>query len=212
MFSLPFLVRSVHCSVSAHEGWSDGRAETHIHCFCQQTNSLLFFFSGGILAAKEAAGNDDAPAQGWLSVWGDCLGLISSIGGIGYIVLGKSLRAHFPVLLFMVMNMFTASMIIILWMYAIGKGRSSRNCHCHCFACLFEKMPNLYWNVLLNSGNFSLALHSHFNVARPCRCKLGQRLQPRCFWLDEARIPASSHGNHHSSSLVRLVRSCLPPT
>lgn len=78
-------------------------------------------FFGGVLAAREAAGDEDAPAQGWWSVWGDVLGLISSIGGIGYIVLGKSLRAHFPVLLFMVMNMLTASFIIILWMYAIGK-------------------------------------------------------------------------------------------
>lgn len=74
-------------------------------------------FLGGVLAAKEAAGNEDAPAQGWWSVWGDCLGLISSIGGMGYIILGKSLRAHFPVLLFMVLNMLTASFIIILWMY-----------------------------------------------------------------------------------------------
>ena len=78
-------------------------------------------FLGGVLAAREAAGDQDSPAQGWLSVWGDVLGLISSIGGIGYIVLGKSLRAHFPVLLFMVMNMFTASFIIILWMYIMGK-------------------------------------------------------------------------------------------
>ena len=78
-------------------------------------------FFGGVLAAREAAGDEDAPAQGWWSVWGDVLGLVSSVGGIGYIVLGKSLRAHFPVLLFMVMNMLTASFIIILWMYALGK-------------------------------------------------------------------------------------------
>lgn len=78
-------------------------------------------FLGGILAAREAAGDEDAPAQGWLSVWGDVLGLISSIGGIGYIVLGKSLRAHFPVLLFMVFNMVTASWIILLWMWAMGQ-------------------------------------------------------------------------------------------
>ena len=85
---------------------------------------VLVAFLGGLLAAREAAGDEDAPAQGWWSVWGDCLGLISSIGGIGYIVLGKSLRAHFPVLLFMVLNMLTASFIILVWMWMTGKDTS----------------------------------------------------------------------------------------
>ena len=82
---------------------------------------VLTAFLGGVLAARDAAGNEDAPAQGWLSIWGDCLGLISSLGGIGYIVLGKSLRAHFPALLFMWLNMLTASFIILIWMWMIGK-------------------------------------------------------------------------------------------
>jgi len=44
---------------------------------------VLVAFLGGILAAKEAAEDEDSPATGWLSIWGDALGLISSIGGIG---------------------------------------------------------------------------------------------------------------------------------
>jgi len=40
-------------------------------------------FLGGVLCAKESAGLEGAPANGWLSVWGDCLGLISAAGGMG---------------------------------------------------------------------------------------------------------------------------------
>lgn len=74
---------------------------------------VLVAFSGGILCAKESADDATSPSSGWLSVWGDALGIISSLGGIGYIVLGKSLRAHMPVILFMVLNMLTASFIIL---------------------------------------------------------------------------------------------------
>jgi drug/metabolite transporter (DMT)-like permease len=91
------------------------------HVIFLEAIGVAIAFLGGVLAAREAAGDDDAPAQGWWSVYGDFLGLVSSVGGIGYIVLGKSLRAHFPVLLFMWMNMFTASFICILWMYLLGK-------------------------------------------------------------------------------------------
>lgn len=89
-----------------------------------ETVGVAIAFLGGVLAAREAAKDEDAPAQGWLSVLGDFYGIVSSIGGIGYIVLGKSLRAYFPALLFMVLNMLTASFICILWMYAIGKDLS----------------------------------------------------------------------------------------
>ena len=74
-------------------------------------------FLGGILCARESAELEGAPAHGWWSVWGDVLGLISSIGGIGYIILGKSLRSSMPVLFFMVLNMATASFLILLYMW-----------------------------------------------------------------------------------------------
>ncbi|GFH45763.1 hypothetical protein CTEN210_02237 [Chaetoceros tenuissimus] len=74
-------------------------------------------FSGAILSAKESADREVDDESFFDSLWGDALGLISSIGGIGYIVLGKSLRSSFPVLLFMVLNMLTASFIILLFMY-----------------------------------------------------------------------------------------------
>ena len=75
---------------------------------------VLVAFSGGILCARESAQGQHGPAMSaWWSVWGDVLGLISSMGGIGYIVLGKSLRAHMPVIVFMVLNMLTASFIIL---------------------------------------------------------------------------------------------------
>lgn len=77
-------------------------------------------FLGGVLCARESAGMEGAPATGWMSVWGDALGLISSIGGIGYIVLGKSLRSSIPVVLFMVLNMATASFIILFYMWITG--------------------------------------------------------------------------------------------
>ena len=81
---------------------------------------VLVAFLGGILCAKESAGLEGAPATGWLSVWGDALGIISSIGGIGYIILGKSLRSTMPVLIFMVLNMTVASFMILLYMWVEG--------------------------------------------------------------------------------------------
>ena len=74
---------------------------------------VVVAFMGGILCAKESAEGESSPANGWWSIWGDVLGLVSSMGGIGYIVLGKSLRAHMPVIVFMVLNMLTASFIIL---------------------------------------------------------------------------------------------------
>ena len=74
---------------------------------------VLVAFSGGVLCAKESAEGQGSPAQGWWSIFGDTLGIISSLGGMGYIVLGKSLRSHMPVLIFMVMNMLLASFIIL---------------------------------------------------------------------------------------------------
>lgn len=41
-------------------------------------------------------------------------------GGIGYIILGKSLRSSMPVLFFMVLNMTTASFMILLFSWSIG--------------------------------------------------------------------------------------------
>jgi len=78
-------------------------------------------FTGAILAGKEAADAEDTDESALLSLWGDALGIISSIGGIGYIVLGKSLRSTMPVLLFMVLNMAVASILILLFMLANGK-------------------------------------------------------------------------------------------
>ena len=80
---------------------------------CLEILGVLVAFCGGILCAQESAEGSESPAHGWWSVWGDCLGLISSMGGIGYIVLGKSLRSHMPVIVFMVLNMLTASFIIL---------------------------------------------------------------------------------------------------
>jgi drug/metabolite transporter (DMT)-like permease len=74
-------------------------------------------FLGGFLCAKESAESEDSPTTGRWSLWGDALGIISSIGGIGYIILGKSLRSHIPVHIFMVLNMATASFIILMYMY-----------------------------------------------------------------------------------------------
>lgn len=74
-------------------------------------------FMGAILSAKESADAESTDEDALLSIWGDVLGLISSIGGIGYIVLGKSLRSTMPVLLFMVLNMTVASFLILLFMW-----------------------------------------------------------------------------------------------
>jgi len=87
------------------------------HVLFLEAFGVAVAFLGGVLCARESAGLEGAPANGWLSVWGDVLGLISSIGGIGYIVLGKSLRSSIPVLLFMVLNMATASFIILFYMW-----------------------------------------------------------------------------------------------
>jgi drug/metabolite transporter (DMT)-like permease len=75
-------------------------------------------FMGAILSAKESADAEKTDEDALLSLWGDLLGLISSIGGIGYIVLGKSLRSTMPVLLFMILNMTTASILILLFMWS----------------------------------------------------------------------------------------------
>jgi drug/metabolite transporter (DMT)-like permease len=81
---------------------------------------VLVAFFGAILCARESASLDDTPSSGWLNLWGDALGLISSVGGIGYIVLGKALRASMPVLIFMTLNMLLASFLILLYMKLAG--------------------------------------------------------------------------------------------
>lgn len=99
-------------------------------CIPSQRNNVVFLevfgvitaFLGAVLCARESAGlpQKDAPADDWqLSLWGDLLGIISSIGGIGYIVLGKSLRSFMSVLIFMVLNMTAASFMILFYMWIV---------------------------------------------------------------------------------------------
>jgi drug/metabolite transporter (DMT)-like permease len=46
-------------------------------------------FAGAVLSAKDSAKSEETDESAWLSLWGDTLGIISSSGGIGYIVLWK---------------------------------------------------------------------------------------------------------------------------
>lgn len=78
-------------------------------------------FMGAILSAKESADAEKTDEDALLSLWGDILGIISSLGGIGYIILGKSLRSTMPVLLFMILNMTTASILILVFMWMTGQ-------------------------------------------------------------------------------------------
>jgi len=82
---------------------------------------VVVAFIGAILSAKESADAEKTDEDALLSLWGDVLGIISSIGGIGYIILGKSLRSCMPVLLFMILNMTMASLLILLFMWATGQ-------------------------------------------------------------------------------------------
>lgn len=78
-------------------------------------------FTGAVLAGKDAAEGEKVDESLLLNLWGDFLGLLSSCGGLGYIILGKSLRAHMPVLVFMVLNMTMASLLILFYMWLVGQ-------------------------------------------------------------------------------------------
>ena len=94
------------------------------HVVCWEGVGVFVAFAGAVLCSRDATQTSqqlDRQVQWWLSLWGDCLGLISSVGGIGYIVLGKRLRSIMPVLVFMVLNMTVASFLILAFMYAVGQ-------------------------------------------------------------------------------------------
>lgn len=103
---------------------------------CMEGSGALVAFLGAILCSRDhssmtadAALPEDAASAGWATLYGDCLAMISAIGGVFYLIFGKSLRAVIEdVYVFMFLNMALGSMLTLLYMLITGEDVSfSRN-------------------------------------------------------------------------------------
>jgi drug/metabolite transporter (DMT)-like permease len=77
-------------------------------------------FVGAFMCSRDSAetissSHQDTPV--WYSLFGDSLAILSALGGLGYIMLGKSLRDHVEVYVFMTINMLVGSHMILFYMY-----------------------------------------------------------------------------------------------
>lgn len=85
----------------------------------------LVAFMGAVLCSRDhssmsASAEDTA---GWSTLYGDCLAMISAIGGVFYLVFGKSLRtsAIQDVYVFMFLIMLSGSFLTLLYMLSTGQ-------------------------------------------------------------------------------------------
>ena len=89
-----------------------------------ESSGVLVAFGGAYLCSRdssEAVDDGSEDHDPWMSLYGDSLALLSAIGGLGYIMLGKSLRNHVEVYVFMTINMLVGSTLILLFMTATGQ-------------------------------------------------------------------------------------------
>jgi drug/metabolite transporter (DMT)-like permease len=89
-----------------------------------ESTGVLVAFGGAYLCSRdssEAAQIMDDHTNPWLSLYGDGLAVLSAIGGLGYIMLGKSLRNHVEVYVFMTLNMLIGSTMILSFMTLTGQ-------------------------------------------------------------------------------------------
>jgi drug/metabolite transporter (DMT)-like permease len=82
-------------------------------------------FGGAFMCSRDSSeavkSMSDETTSPWTSVYGDCLALLSAVGGLGYIMLGKSLRSHVEVYVFMTLNMILGNQMILLFMWLTGQ-------------------------------------------------------------------------------------------
>ena len=85
----------------------------------------LVAFGGGILCTVDASQTttaDDSEESPVWSGWGDIFALISAVGGVGYLVLAKSVRGRFQnVYVFMFLNMMCAATCCLIYLLISGQ-------------------------------------------------------------------------------------------
>ena len=89
-----------------------------------ESSGVLVAFGGAYLCSRdssEAVDDGSEDHNPWMSLYGDSLALLSAIGGLGYIMLGKSLRNHVEVYVFMTLNMLVGSTLILSFMTLTGQ-------------------------------------------------------------------------------------------
>lgn len=97
-------------------------------------SGALLAFTGAILCSKDSADqqqkqqaqmvNDatqhdnyhNGTGTGWITLLGDVFGLLSGIGGCGYLIRAKRIRKYFGLYIFMFLNMFIGSLFVMFLM------------------------------------------------------------------------------------------------
>jgi drug/metabolite transporter (DMT)-like permease len=74
-------------------------------------SGAIVAFSGAVLCSKDAASGGSSVLSGALI--GDLLAILSSLGGVGYLVFAKSTRAHMTLFIFMFLTMFVGCLMIL---------------------------------------------------------------------------------------------------
>ncbi|KAL7578552.1 hypothetical protein ACA910_011610 [Epithemia clementina (nom. ined.)] len=73
--------------------------------------------------------NDASSSAAILTFWGDLYGLISAIGGVGYLVFAQSIRKHLNLYIFMFLNMLFTALYSYAFVYSTGSTRITLDFH-----------------------------------------------------------------------------------
>lgn len=91
---------------------------------CVEGVGALVAFTGAVLCSRDHSSMSASPddVAGLSTLYGDCLAMISAVGGVFYLVFGKSLRSHIQdVYVFMFFIMILGSNLTLLYMLVTGQ-------------------------------------------------------------------------------------------
>ncbi len=81
---------------------------------------VFIAFIGCILCSSDEAKGGSSEVDGARAIFGDFLGLLAGVMGVGYLTFAKAVRGEMPVTVFMFMNMGCGSFLILTFLLVFG--------------------------------------------------------------------------------------------
>mmetsp|Transcript_26722 Transcript_26722/g.58577 ORF Transcript_26722/g.58577 Transcript_26722/m.58577 type:complete len:518 (+) Transcript_26722:419-1972(+) len=109
-----------------------GRLCTGAHVTMLEFTGAMVAFSGAVLCSRDAAdamdnGNIDSGGLG-ATLIGDLLAIASAIGGVGYVTMAKTSRAHVSLCVFMFLTMSVGSVMVLIFQLTVLREKVTWDC------------------------------------------------------------------------------------
>ena len=110
-----------------------GRLCTGAHVTMLEFTGAMVAFAGAVLCSRDAAdamdnGNDSVSGGLGATLIGDLLSIASAIGGVGYVTMAKTSRAHMSLYVFMFLTMSVGSVMVVIFQLTVLREKVTWDC------------------------------------------------------------------------------------